>query len=81
MSVKITPKLKPDVSQVDFEELNPRDCFIMDGGLWMKHDRSDNQDAFCLSNGDNDFNLCGTMVIPVNVEIKWSKPKPKRNKK
>ncbi len=70
---KITPKLKREVG-VDFEILAGKDCFLWKGDLWFKIDKG-NQDAFSLSDGSYRSELYGTMVIPVNVQIKWTKKK------
>ncbi|HDY67358.1 MAG TPA: hypothetical protein ENH85_06190 [Candidatus Scalindua sp.] len=72
-SNKITPSLRKETEYVDYEELAEGDCYLWNGDLWIK--TNEDQIGTSLSNGTFEDNLCGTMVIPVNIEIKWSKKK------
>jgi len=69
---KVTPMLTPEGS-VNFSSLKVTDCFLMNGSLWMKTKNSYSQSAVSLITGLRENNLCGRMVIPVKVEIKWEK--------
>lgn len=71
---KITPKLTPDKG-VDFTTLNEGDCFLLRGDLWQKSMKDGDQLAQCLSDGEIEADLCGTTVVPADVEIKWTKQK------
>lgn len=69
---KITPAIAPSGS-VNFSGLKATDCFLMFGSLWMKHGGSYSQSAVNLVDGKVERNLCGRMVVPVKIEIKWEK--------
>lgn len=71
---KITPKLSPDVG-IDFADIGDGDCFLLRNDLWQKSEEVGDQSAQCLSDGEMETELCGTTVIPVDVEIKWTKQK------
>ena len=71
-STKITPKPKFKRQGVDFAELNPGDWFLHRDCLCVKMDGIDQEgldpmDGLCFAD------LCGTYVLPVTVEIKWTK--------
>ncbi len=70
---KITPKLKREAGVV-FEDLAGKSCFLWKDDLWLKID-GESQNAFSLSDGSYRSELRGTVVIPVEVEIKWTKKK------
>jgi hypothetical protein len=71
-NTKITPKPKFKRQGVDFAELNPGDWFLYHDSLCVK--RADgNQEGLDPSDGDCFFGLCGEYVLPVTVEIKWTK--------
>ena len=73
MNVKITPKPRFKRQGVNFAELEIRDCFIWDEELFMKTNQTDNQEAVSLSDGRTIGDMCTEFVLPVNVEIKWTK--------
>jgi len=78
------PKIPTEKSElVNFDDLKPQDCFLYQGKLWMISGDRNDQVSFCLSNGETDCDFCerGQTLLPVNVEIKWSRPKvTKKNK-
>ena len=85
--MKITPALrKPRQKTVDYSELNDGDCFYYDGNIYMKLD-NDYCDQVGLSLNEPEWDIkqmCGTRVIPIDVEIKWSfqkQPAVKKAKK
>jgi len=69
---KITPPIAASGS-VNFSTLKATECFLMSGSLWMKLGNNYSQNAVDLINGQNERGLCGRMVVPVNIEIKWEK--------
>ena len=72
VKAKITPSIAASGS-VNFSKLKPTECFLMNGSLWMKVGNSYSQNAFDLATGQTERNLCGRMVVPVKIEIKWEK--------
>jgi len=76
MATKITPALPKEKSGlVSFKDLKPQDCFLYQGKLWMV--TKANEEALCLLDGDfvGGFYNDGEAFLPVDVEIKWSRPK------
>lgn len=69
---KITPAVAPSGS-VNFSCLRVGEGFLMSGSLWMKVGGSYNQAAFNLIDGSSERSLCGRLVVPVKIEIKWEK--------
>lgn len=68
--------IKCDNEFVNFADLKPNDCFLLNNELWMKEE--EDQYATNLCTGGIRNNLCGTMVLPVDVEIKWTKKVAKK---
>lgn len=52
---------------VDFEKLEPGDCFRYGGKLHIKSDYE--QDSVCLTDGAAHDQMCGNQVTPVNAEV------------
>lgn len=76
MSAKVTPKPKFKKQGVDFAELEVKDWFIYDEGLFMKTpDGNGNvaQGAIDILDGEYIEDMCGEYVRPVDVEIKWKR--------
>jgi hypothetical protein len=73
---KITPAIPKAkvVRHPVFEDLKAGEKFLMGGKLYVK-DNSEDQIGINLLTGEIEHELCGTEVIPVNVEIKWTKRK------
>lgn len=71
---KFSPPLKKSTSLVDFANLPYGSTFLLAGEIWIK-DNSGDQIGISLVNGKYNDNMCGTMVEPVDIEIKWSKKK------
>lgn len=69
---KVTPPIAASGS-VNFSKLRPTESFLMSGSLWMKIGNSYSQNAVDLINGQTERNLCGRMVVPVKLDIKWEK--------
>jgi len=58
---------------VDYADLNDGDAFIYEDQLFIKCDYSC-QEAVSLDEGVYTLEeMCGTMVLPVNIEVKWFK--------
>ena len=71
---KVIPKLITTAILVDYTDLNYGAYFLMGGSLWIKEAiDDDNQGASSIITGGYKCDLCGTMVIPINVEIHWNK--------
>ena len=68
---RVIPAIAPSGS-VNFSNLKGGECFLMNGSLWIKGPRSYTQAASSLVDGKRETSLCGRMVQPVNVEIKWA---------
>jgi len=66
---RIMPKINLIVPGITYDELEPKDCFIMDGDLFIKCDEE--QDAVSLSTGILEHELCEIVVLPVDVTITW----------
>ena len=75
MSTKVTPKPKFKLQGVDFTKLSVEDCFLHDDTLCMKisNDIGDGQACVDLMNGEAYQDMCGQLVQPVDVEIKWKR--------
>ncbi len=71
-AVKITPKPKFSRQGVDFAELNNGTFFLYQDCLCIKQSGT-GQLGVDVEDGASFSNLCGTYVLPVNVEIKWTK--------
>lgn len=70
---RISPKINIAIPNLPkFEDLEAGDCFILNNKLWIK-DNSDDQTGICLEDGNVEDGLCDEFVIPVDVEIKWTK--------
>jgi hypothetical protein len=67
----ITPSITVSPLGVSYSELYNGDCFILRSKLWVKVDSRD-QEAICLSDGEIVYSMCGIIVIPVDVEMKWT---------
>lgn len=68
-------KVTPTVSTVDgllFDKLAAGECFLMNGGLYMK-ESSDDQIGVNLATGKYEDCLCGCSIVPVVVTITWKK--------
>lgn len=52
---------------VDFAELNPGDCFRLEGYLYVKS--AYGQEAVGLDDGHALCGMCGDMVTPVNAQV------------
>lgn len=76
-AVKITPKPKFAKQGVDFADLDVGDFFLHENRLCVKrtgHDPHGNdQCGLDMADGYSFTGLCGTYVLPVNVEIKWTR--------
>ena len=70
--VKITPALKSAQQGVDFADLDDGASFLHNNCLCSKRADGDQEGLDLDDNGQCFFNLCGTYVLPVNVEIKWT---------
>ena len=74
-AVTITPKIPDaphDVLRVD--SLYDGDCYLWGGMLMMKVD-GDDQPSISLKDGEMYLEMCDQIVIPVDVEITWTKRK------
>ena len=71
--MKVIPKIRNKHKTVNYTDLKEGDAFVYGGDLYIKETIHDGQYGICL-NDVNDFieNMCGTQVIPVNAEIRWS---------
>ena len=70
--VRISPKIGLDVTGITYGQLNDGVCFIWDKQLWIKADFNA-QEAINLATGEMISDMCEYVVIPVDVEIKWTK--------
>lgn len=52
---------------VDYEKLEPGDCFRFEDELFIKSDYD--QDAVGLKSGHAKCDMCGEQVTPVNAEV------------
>ena len=80
MSTKVTPKIPTSNRAVDYEDLEEGDAFLYTDGLYIKYDAG-LQGGISLTNPTEDFldDMCGKMVAPVDIEIKWAyKPAKKK---
>ena len=68
---KITPAVNTNVG-VLFDKLAIGECFLMNGGLWMK-ESGDDQIGINLTTGQYQDSLCGCSIVPVSVTIAWKK--------
>ncbi len=79
--MKITPKITSTHKTVDYSDLKEGNAFMYGGDLYIKSSYGE-QMAFCLNESDSCLDgMCGTQVIPVNAEIKWSYKDTKGKKK
>lgn len=68
---KITPAVSIECG-ILFDNLDKGECFLMNGGLWLK-ESSNEQIGVNLATGKYKDCLCGSMVTPVTVTITWKK--------
>ena len=68
---KITPEIIKPEGLVKYVTIKDEDWFIYEGDLYLAYADSE---AFCVSNFDDhkDIDEFG-LVLPVNVEIKWTR--------
>lgn len=71
-SVKITPKPKFARQGVDFADLDTGSFFLHQDCLCIKQVGLE-QTGLDLTDGDSFRRLSGIYVLPVNVEIKWTR--------
>lgn len=64
------PTTNPDAIQYD--DLADGECFILGGRLLIKQDVCD-QEAIDLNGGGYLEDLCGKIVIPVDIKVTWKK--------
>ena len=58
---------------VDYADLDDGDAFVYEEQLFIKYDYSQ-QEGVCLDESACTCeDMCGTMVLPVNIEVKWFK--------
>ena len=72
MSVKITPKMPRVEKSKSYANMKNRDFFIKENRLYIKCDLGD-QNAVCVQDGNFEDELGNFHLIPVDVEIKWTK--------
>lgn len=71
---RISPKINIKIPYLpDYIDLNAGDCFIWNDSLCIKPEETDDQCAVDLENGSIYEDMCGELVMPVDVEIKWTK--------
>ena len=71
--MKITPKIEDKRRTVDYADLKDGECFLYNLDLYIKEDFDGFQYGICLTDGEAYVSeMCGTQVVPVNCEIKWS---------
>jgi hypothetical protein len=88
--MKIRPKVpQPRKDEVNYAHLKDGTTFIYRGSLCFKADVEGHQLGICLgkstegdcSGVDWYDEMCGQMVVPVDVELKWSYKKQPSKKK
>jgi len=77
MAKKKTSRVSPvvpkrSVRQPLYDDLNNGDAFLYEGALYVKVD-TDDQQAIDLDTGYIEDSLCGKIVVPVNITVKWSR--------
>lgn len=73
--VKVTPHIRPMQNTVPFANMPVGQVFKCNDELWIKTNRTGEQIAVCLDDGCFVSNMCSNICVPVDAEIKWSKPK------
>ena len=63
---------KQGKTQPLYDGLSAGDAFLHDGALYMKVS-TDNQNAIDLDTGYIEDSMCGEVVVPVNITVKWSR--------
>lgn len=78
--MKVTPKSPKEHKFVDYATLDEGEVFVFNGDIFIKTEYGD-QVGICLTEGCYIDEMCGTLVTPVDAELKWSYKKPKKAKK
>ncbi len=69
---KVTPAVATNDGML-FDKLSAGECFLMNGGLYMKESSDDLQIGVNLATGKYEDCLCGCSVVLVNIAITWTK--------
>lgn len=79
MSVKIVPKIKKEEDAVTVSDLNRGDCFLTGKNLYQLYNKD--PAAQNMQTGEyQDFDL-NCVVVPVDIEIRWTKKAKKKGAK
>ncbi|MCP5019628.1 MAG: hypothetical protein GY938_30745 [Ketobacter sp.] len=75
--MKIKPAIRGPKDYCNYADLDVGDTFIYHNQLWMKSDVAEQigQTAVNMATGEWAYNMCDTMVLPVDAVITWTKIK------
>ncbi|MBE3037081.1 MAG: hypothetical protein IMZ70_08400 [Candidatus Atribacteria bacterium] len=70
---RVQPGVKSPNILVDYADLNDGDAFIHEKRLFIKFDYDDQEGVALDEDGGICYDMCGEMVLPVDIKIMWTK--------